>query len=148
MKKDSRNIFFWSILYFTIIILQVTATAGDLGGRYFPEDSPFLPNYSPNDFLPWGTVLLVGVAWLFVKSLMNVKKKIYRDAALLFFSLLGLLLTFYLRRRLGSIYGWNTDHWSYLLSQLIDAWGLCWTWGFLWAYNVRSIDEKEKVIDS
>lgn len=118
-----------------LVVIYVVRAADNLSGKFFPGDSPILPNYYPNDFLPWGVFLFVTLGWIivdFIRSRFNERKYLPLISGIVVY-----LIMSYINWRLHVFWQDNIDQteWAYCLSQLIDAWSIAWLVGVFWATN-------------
>ena len=141
MKKYHQLTYFFAAFVMSIgLIFRAVLAADRLSGIFFPKDSPFVPSFYPNDFLPWGVFLFLSAGCLFESYLFKIKKVKQRNFTLILPAILIYLifsgLEFYLQliyQKSGDYFG----HWAYPLSELVGVWALAWIIG---NYFVLMID--------
>jgi len=140
-KKNRSYIPMLFITYFTLIFYATTA-ADRLGGKFIPPDSPILPSFYPNDFLPWSIFLFLGLGWIAVNF---VCKKYDGNSYLALISCLviviGYSLTFYISLRLDNLWLQSTGLaiWASYLRILVRAWSFGWVMGGALAFSFNVI---------
>lgn len=117
---------------FFVLIFRATTAADSLSDKYFPPDSPILPNFYPNHFLPWGIILFLVLGWASVNF---VCKKYNENSYLTLISLLviviGYSLMFYANSRLDNLWFQSNGLavWVRYSKMLIQTWSLGWVIG-------------------
>ena len=142
--------FFVLLFMVSIGLVGFAVNAADsMSNKYFPSNSPILANYYPNDFLPWGVLLFLGLGWLTVNFLCKYFDGDWRQLAVVLVVLTTIFaIMAYMGIQLRQIWWQDIEHsvWASYLSELIGVWANAWTLGGIWAfYNYRLAAYFEKV---
>jgi len=126
-----------------LLVSYAANTADQLSGKYFPPDSPILPNAYLNDFLPWGLMLSLWFGWISINLMCkryNGNMRLIVISSLITAMIVG-FSTINITSKLDALWLQSDLRavWASYLSTLIDSWSQAWFIGGASAFSVNVI---------